>query len=360
MKLLRQLLEDWMYRIFQTPETTFVFLFGLVLVSLTFMMGNLLMPVFVGIAISYIMLGLKLRLMRWGMSPLFAFTFSYSLFLCTLLLLLFVVLPVMVSQLGDFAGSLPQMLAQIRELIQGMVAGTTLAQNINLDDIMASLLPQMTNSATEFSAAMLARLGDALTLAVYLVLVPVMVFFFMKDYVLILRGIGRFLPGEKGLAADLWRQIDEMLSNYVRGKVLEIIAVWFASQVLFSLMGLQYATLLALLTGLSVVVPVVGALVVTVPIIVVASLQWGFTVPFWGLTAAYMILQIVDGYILVPLIFAETMKIHAVLVIMSVLIFGGLWGFWGAFMAIPLATLIKILLESWPNPEQQLAHTPAE
>ena len=63
---------------------------------------------------------------------------------------------------------------------------------------------------------------------------------------------------------------------------------------------------------------------------------------------AYAILQLLDGNVLVPLIFSETVNLHPIAIIAAVLIFGGLWGFWGVFFAIPLATFIKALLRAWP------------
>ena len=358
MRQLLQLFESWMQRIFQTPETTFVFLLGAALISLTALIGNLLLPVFISIGISYVMVGLKLRLVRLGLPALLALSISYALFLCLLLLMLFLILPLMIRQVGELASLMPDMYGQLQEFLSTLLVSTPLEEHLDLAALANSFLPKAGTAASQFSASMLGYLGDVLTLGIYLVIVPIMVFFLMKDYDQILKGLIRFLPGEKALAAALWRQIDEMLSNYVRGKVVEIIAVWFVSQIFFMAMGLEYATLLALLTGLSVVVPFVGAMVVTLPVASIALLQWGLTTPFWILLTGYTILQLVDGYILVPLIFSETMKIPPLITIISVLIFGGLWGFWGAFLAIPMTTLIKILLESWPKPDDMVQLEP--
>ena len=357
MKQLLLLLEAGVYRIFQTPETTFVFLLGIGLVALTLFIGDLLIPVFFSIAISYIMVGFKYRLMRLGLPPVLSLAVSYVLFFSILFFILFVLFPVIIRQLGELAIALPDIFDRIKGLVQGSLMRGDGSSSIDINALINSVLPELTARAAEFSTSMLGYLGNMLTLAIYAVLVPVMVFFLMKDYMRILAGVSRFMPGQKKLAVDLWVQIDQMLSNYMRGKVLEIIVVWLAAQILFSATGLDYAVLLALLTGLSVVVPIVGAMVVTLPVIVIAFMQWDLSLMFWVLAVGYTVLQIVDGYILVPLIFSETMKIHSLIVIISVLIFGGIWGFWGAFLAIPLATLIKILLESWPAPELEAEST---
>ena len=68
-------------------------------------------------------------------------------------------------------------------------------------------------------------------------------------------------------------------------------------------------------------------------------------------TGAYAVIQLLDGNVLVPLLFAEVVNLHPVATIASLCVFGGLWGFWGVFFAIPLATLIQAVLAAWPQAE---------
>jgi putative permease len=114
-------------------------------------------------------------------------------------------------------------------------------------------------------------------------------------------------------------------------------------------MGLQYSLLLAALVGLSVFIPYIGAIVVTIPVVIVALLQWGWTSHFLWLMIAYAAIVAIDANILVPILFAEAVSLHPVAIIVAVLVFGGVWGFWGIFFAIPLATLFKAILTAWPQ-----------
>ena len=107
--------------------------------------------------------------------------------------------------------------------------------------------------------------------------------------------------------------------------------------------------LLALLNGVSVLVPYIGAAVVTFPVALVAYFQWGFTSDFGILMGAYFVIQALDGNALVPVLFSEVVNLHPVAIITAVLVFGGLWGFWGVFFAIPLATLVQAVLTAWPT-----------
>jgi putative permease len=88
---------------------------------------------------------------------------------------------------------------------------------------------------------------------------------------------------------------------------------------------------------------------VSVPIILVAFLEWGWTTPLLYLLIAYAILLTFDANILVPFLFSEAVKIHPVAIIIAILFFGAVWGFWGIFFAIPLAILSKALIHSWPR-----------
>jgi len=112
--------------------------------------------------------------------------------------------------------------------------------------------------------------------------------------------------------------------------------------------------LLATLVGLSVVIPYIGAAAVTVPIAAIAFFQWGWSADFWYILVAYGVIQALDGNVLVPLLFSEVVNLHPVAIIIAVLVFGGVWGFWGVFFAIPLATLVQAVLRAWPRAGQQL------
>ena len=111
----------------------------------------------------------------------------------------------------------------------------------------------------------------------------------------------------------------------------------------------NYAVLLGLLVGLSVIVPYIGATLVTIPVVVVAYFQFGVSLQFYWLVGAYAVIQILDGNVLVPLLFSEVVNLHPVAIVIAVLFFGGVWGLWGVFFAIPLATLINAILSAWPS-----------
>ena len=86
-----------------------------------------------------------------------------------------------------------------------------------------------------------------------------------------------------------------------------------------------------------------------IPIIAIAYVQWGLGAEFWTVIIAYNILQMLDGNVLVPIIFSEAVNLHPVAIIFAVLFFGGIWGLAGVFFAIPLATFIQATINAWPS-----------
>jgi putative permease len=189
---------------------------------------------------------------------------------------------------------------------------------------------------------------QVVTWIVYTVLVPIMVFFMLKDSEKLLNWLESWLPEKRPLMAQVWHEMNDQLANYIRGKALQIVIVGTVTWVVFALLDLNAAPALAIVIGISVIIPFVGATVVLVPLFIAGFLQWGFSPELFQVMLAYLAIHLVDANILVPLIFSETVNLHPIAIITAILVFGGLWGVWGVFFAIPLATFIKAIIRAWP------------
>ena len=197
-----------------------------------------------------------------------------------------------------------------------------------------------------------------IAIVIYLILVPLLVYFMIKDKRRILDWLSGFLPDDRQLTGAVWLEVNKQISNYVRGKFAEILIVGFVTVVTFKFIGLQYALLLGALTGLSVLIPYIGAAAITLPVALVAFAQWGFNSDFYAAVIAYLIIQALDGNLLAPLLFSEAVNLHPVAIIVAILFFGGVWGFWGLFFAIPLATVIQAVIQAWPGESAIAASLP--
>jgi putative permease len=218
-----------------------------------------------------------------------------------------------------------------------------------VEEIVASLQVEVGRLAQLLLPLSISSLLTLITVGVYLVLMPLLIFYFLKDKESLLSWFSGYLPEPRQLTVRVWREVDQQIGNYIRGKFLEILIVWSVSYLAFLLLELPYAMLLSLLTGISVLVPYVGAAVVTLPVASVAYLQWGFGQEFIYVLVTYALLQTLDGNLLAVLLFSEMVHIHPVATILAILVFGGLWGFWGLFFAVPLASVVQAVLHAWPR-----------
>jgi len=253
----------------------------------------------------------------------------------------------LVQELPRQIDSGQQMLMQLPERYPQFVSEQ------QVSEIMNTLRGELASLGQNLLSLSLSSIPGLIALIIYLILVPLLVFFFLKDKQLILGWLAAYLPKQRELATTVWAEMDQQIGNYVRGKFSEILIVGGTAYIVFILMGLNYAALLAALVGLSVIIPYIGAAVVTIPVAMIAFFQWGWGPEFAYLMLAYGIIQALDGNVVVPLLFSEAVNLHPVAIIVAVLVFGGLWGFWGVFFAIPLATLVKAVLNAWPVKTQE-------
>ena len=224
-----------------------------------------------------------------------------------------------------------------------------------MDDWIASLSQPVAELGGTVVQGLVAQLPNVLGVLIFLVLTPIAMFFFLKDKDRMLNAVTALLPREQGLLNQIGTVMGVQLGNYVRGKVIEILIVAVVTYLAFSLLALNYAALLALVVGISVLIPYVGAAVVTIPVAAVGLLQFGWSMEFLFVMAVYAVIQALDGNVLVPLLFSKVVNLHPIAIIVAVLVFGGIWGFWGVFFAIPLATLVKAVYNAWPRASEQPA-----
>jgi len=300
--------------------------------------------------IAYLLDSPVAMLSRRRVPRLLAVLLVFSVFLAFLLFLLLGLAPLLSQQVSQLVQELPNMIAQgQRALLLLPERYPAFLTPEQVREIITAVRASATHLGQTLLSVSLASISQFFTLLVYLVLLPVLVFFFLKDKEKILGWVVSYLPKERGVATQIWHEMELQIGNYARGKFAEILIVGVASYVAFAFLQLNYAMLLGALVGLSVIIPYVGAVVVTFPVLLIAFFQWGWTAPLGYLTATYLVIQALDGNLIVPWLFSEAVNLHPIAIIVAVLLFGGLWGLWGVFFAIPLATLVKAVVHAWPR-----------
>lgn len=345
-----KVLRNWFYRYFSDEQAVMLGVLLCLGFAAVLTLGNMLAPVLAGLVLAFLMQGLVNMLVRSGLPELGAVWVVFLLFLGALGAILLILIPLLWKQVINFFNEMPGMLQEWQSLLLLLPERyPQLVSDDQVREVIASIQGEMGRMGQTVLTLSLSRLPVLINIMIYLVLVPILVFFFLKDQKRISQWVRGYLPRDRRLISQVGEEMNRQIANYIRGKVIEIFICAVVTYAAFMWLGLNYAALLALLVGLSVVVPYIGAVVVTVPVALIGLFQWGWGDQFIYLMVVYGIIQALDGNVLVPLLFSEAVNLHPVAIICAVLLFGGLWGFWGVFFAIPLATLCKAVLDAWPQ-----------
>lgn len=315
--------------------------------------GGILAPVLVAIVLAFLLQGMVDGLKKMGMGHTLSVFVVFFAFLAACGVFVGMMVPIIWRQAVRLVQDSPRMFTDIRDAIQTFAEGhTDFINEAAINEVINSLANESTNLGQWLVSFSLSSIPSLFSLMIYLVLVPLVMFFLLKDQKKILEYMTSWLPKERRMMRNIAHEMNDQIANYIRGKFIEMLVVGAVTYVVFLIFGLKYAELLALLVGLSVLIPYIGAAAVTVPVVIVAFYQFGTDSQFIYVVVAYLIIQALDGNVLVPLLFSEAVNLHPLAIIIAVLFFGGIWGFWGIFFAIPLATLVKAIITAWPDREQ--------
>lgn len=346
-----QLFREYLRRMLPNAQAVSLAVILIVSFVLIYSLSSILMPVFASIVIAYLLEGLVAKAVSLNIPRFPAVCLVFSGFLAGLIFLLFYLIPIVSQQAIELIQNIPEIIDRAQtEVMRLPEIYPKLFSERKILNILYAVQQELLiygQNMLSLSAASVISLVSAL---VYLFLVPMMVFFFLKDKQKLVAWFLQYMPKERNLTVRVWEEVDMQIGNYVRGKIAEIVILLVVSYITFTAMHLNYAMLLAVLMGLQVIIPYIGATLVTFPVLGVAYFQWGLSGDdFMYIVLAYSIIQTLDGVLLVPLLFSEAVNLHAIAIIVAILFFGGLWGFWGVFFAIPLATVVQAVLTAWPR-----------
>lgn len=314
----------------------------LVIFLLLILLVPILAPVLLAIALAYVLDGVVELLVRCKTPRMLSIAIAGGGGLMLILFALLAVLPLLTEQVGRLVTQAPQYVQSIKEMLLELQANH--AEWLNpgfLQKVIAAIALKLQEWGGDLLSFSIASIPGMITLLVYAVLVPVMVFFFLKDKDAIIEWTQQFLPRERSLLQRVWNELDIQIGNYIRGKFWEAFIVGVAMWLVFWWMGHEYALLLGVLTGISVWIPFVGAAVVTIPVILLSFFQWGWTDTMAYAVLAYGVVQAIDANVIVPWLFSEIVNLHPIAIIVAILLFGSLWGIVGVIIAIPMAALVK-------------------
>ena len=337
-------------KLFSNEESLIFSLLILTFLLVLYFFGGLLTPFIISLIFAYLLIGLTKNLIKYGLTELVSLIISYVIFLLSGIGFLVWLIPLIFQQTQAFFIEVPVWLNNFRSFIENLVqSNQELVSSDQISSFFTEFIGRLSSISQGVLDASISGIQDTLVFSIYLIMIPVLVFFFLFDKERIVRGFLMLLPKKRAMLSEVWIERDDQLSNYVWGKGVEILIVGFAAAVIFGIMGLNYTALLSIIVGVSVLIPYVGAFLATIPVVVVAFLQFGIGFDLYMIVGLYLLLQALDGYLLVPILFSDAVKLHPVVIMLAVFVFGGIFGFWGAFFSIPLATFIKAVWNSWPS-----------
>jgi putative permease len=345
-----KLIKDWYTDNFTDPNQVSLALVLIFSIIVTYILVQTIAPILVAIVLAYMLEGLVQHLMKITTATRhFSVIIVFFLFLIISILTLFMLLPLLLDQLTLLVKSLPEIFNKSKQLILGFYDENEYIPKDYIDNIFLGLQGETSKVGNSIFTFSLASAGGLFAIIVYAILVPIMIFFMLFDKETINSWIARFFPKKLELTRRAYSELNLKIGNYIRCKFIEIMIVWISSFILFFVLGLNYSLLLSFLCGLSVIIPYVGMIAVTIPIILVAYFQWALGSEFWYVIIGHLLIQAVDGNVVVPILFSDAVNIHPFAILLSILFFGSVWGIWGVFFAIPLAVLISTILNVWPE-----------
>lgn len=393
--MLFQSIREWYQRKFSDPHVIGLVGFIFVIFLLLWFFGGFLAPVLIGVVLAYLLEWPVERLTKLGMPRRFAVFFVFFVALLMFSIVVVGLAPLLYGQTVALLNSFPRMLhrllgesdrlfvwaselfpflfkepsdklvlvpfaGEVGSVVDAGMTGISSEEVINPEllaqsrDALNELLQFMTKGIGDAMGAMLSffSLSSVILVikwGVYLVLIPILVFFFLYDKEEILKWFVQFIPKERNKVDEVWSKLKDQIGNYIGGKVVEIFIMTAIAFVMLVLFEVRFSFLLALMIGFSVLIPYVGATVVTIPLFILGFAQFGWDKQLLWVMLSYAGIQMFDGNVLVPVIFSKMVHLHPIAIIVSILIFGGLGGFWGVFFAIPLATLVQAIIKVWPS-----------
>ena len=318
---------------------------------LLYLLLPILTPFLIGVLLAYLGDPLVDRLERCKLSRTWGVILVFALFSLLLVLLLLVLLPMLGKQLLRVYELTPQILDWAQHVaLPWIQARLGLADGFwRFDQLKAALsghlgktgdiLGMLLAQATASGLALLAWLAN-------LLLIPVVSFYLMRDWDLLVARLRGLLPrSREGFVVRLAGECHEVLGAFLRGQLLVMLALALVYAGGLMLVGLELGLLIGLLAGLASIVPYLGMVVGIGAALTAGLFQFGGDLyPLLAIAAVFTVGQLLEGMLLTPWLVGDRIGLHPVAVIFAIMAGGQLFGFGGVLLALPVAAVIMVLL----------------
>lgn len=311
------------------------------IINILFKLLKILSPLFIGIMIAWLLEPIVTWLSKKKIKRVFGALVAYILFIGLLTLFFIVFIPTLISQIDDFLKLLPSIIDYIKNFIDDLFINMGINNNVKLDifDRISDFGISLTKDIPEFGVNIIKSSITGITIFVMGILIG---FYLLISFDNITDVIVDLIPSKKVRGVtELMYQINIALRHYVDGIFLVILFVFVFSSIGFMLSGLNAPLLFGLICGVMDLIPFIGPILGGFLAVIV-----GFSIePIVGILAliTVIIVQCVENAILQPLIMSKQVKLHPVLIFISLLIFGSLFGIIGMIFATPIIATLKVM-----------------
>jgi predicted PurR-regulated permease PerM len=315
--------------------------------ALLHQLGPVLTPFLVGAILAYLGTPIVDAMERRGMHRAIGTTLTIVAFGIAIAGLLLVLIPLVQAEVALASKRLPELFAQAGARLVPWVErtfGVTLALDLaTVKAVIADNLESVRDVGLRVLSGV--KSGGLLLLAILinLALIPVVMWYLLRDWNVIVRRIDDLLPRQfEHKIREIAREIDSVLAEFLRGQlsVMLVLAVYYA--IALWVVGLEHALAIGILTGLLVFIPYVGyGLGLTLGLIA-ALLQWTGWPFFLAVLGVYLVGQLLENYVLIPWLVGDRIGLHPLAVIFALLAFGQLFGFAGVLLALPVSAALLV------------------
>lgn len=339
----------------------YVLLFGIVLLVFSYLLfrtypffkmffhflWQLFLPFLIAGFLAYLIYPFIIFLHRHHIHKGLAVLLIYILFFGGIGYLFYHVYPLVIHQLKDLTESFPEIFRLYDDMIYKVYDFTSFLPE-TVHDKLDELLLNIENSLDQLLAKLMNGFMHIFDMVLMLSVIPVLVFYFIKDHQQLKTFFGRFIPEkDRPRVKRMFLEIDESLGGYIRGQLIVCLFVALATLLIFKWLGVPYALLLAVLFGLTNLIPYFGPIIAAVPAIFLAYTISGKLVLYVIISVVFI--QVVEGNLLSPYIVGKSVNIHPIAIIFVLLLGSGLFGIIGMIFAVPMLTIIKVIIIHLPG-----------
>lgn len=299
--------------------------------------------------IAYLFDPLIVYLEQRGIRRLFGIVLLYIVMAILTAFALTVLLPKLVIGWDSFLTNLPQYLLRTKQLLLSWQS--RLPSNYGSAEI-SWLVENLTDNADaviQKGGVWVYNFGRTMFFNLFnLVLSPILVFFILYYKERCLGVCSSWLPpSRRSLLLQIGNEIDASIGGYLRGQIMVSIIVALCTAPALWLLGVPHPLFCGIFAGLASILPFVGVIIAMLPALFFAWLAIGTAAILLKVIAVFAVIYFIEGYLIKPLVFKESMNLNPLLTIIMVMAFGELLGFWGIMLALPITAALKIAWEHW-------------